>query len=708
MSGTRIARVQMPDGQIARLEVPEGTTPQQIESFVFNQMAGQRNEKMLGYAKPGDTAPMRGAPDAIDAGARAAMKPTGVERFGRGFADVSQGAKQGYLLLKDMATGGDEAAAYTTDKSDELARYEAGRGPDAGIDLLRLAGNLVATAPAMAAPGGASMSLLTRMASGAGAGGAASGVMFTPEGESKAGQIALGAGVGGAAPAVLQGGKAVVRKVADWMKPEISVSMPAQAQRIAGELEIKLQQQGVEWNKLTSDVRTSLLEDAQRTLTAGGTLDDVMLGRKALIESVGAKPTRAAVTRSPRDWQAEKNLRGIVGVGDDIVTREQGNAQAMVDYLGKLRAASGGKSATAYEAGESGVKAIQAQRAESEKAVDALYDAYRTHGAQDAAVPATKLADALGKVADEIGTENIPAAVHSRLKEFGLMGEKQTKLLTVNEADKLNRLLNNNNPGHGAGSLAVGRLKTALSQAMLEVAPEGKAGVEALTKARAAAAQMFREGEASKGVAAAIDDVHPDKFVDRFILKAPVRDMKITLAQLQKSPGGVQAIADVKGHLLDSLLLKATGATNLDDVAGKPFSGVKFSKALDALEPEKLHAIYSPAEIESLRALQKASKLLTEEVPFSDVNYSKTASALANLLQKVGSTPLLGQLVSPIIGAGKIGMDWVKSAADRKQVAEIIIGSAGKAGQKAPLPVYQLERAAPALAAGVKAQPSSE
>jgi hypothetical protein len=62
----------------------------------------------------------------------------------------------------------------------------------------------------------------------------------------------------------------------------------------------------------------------------------------------------------------------------------------------------------------------------------------------------------LGKVADEIGTENIPAAVQSRLKEFGLLGAKQTKLLTVNEADKLNRLLNNNNPGNGPGSLAMG------------------------------------------------------------------------------------------------------------------------------------------------------------------------------------------------------------------------------------------------------------
>lgn len=32
----RIARVQMPDGRIARISVPEGTTPEQVESFAFN------------------------------------------------------------------------------------------------------------------------------------------------------------------------------------------------------------------------------------------------------------------------------------------------------------------------------------------------------------------------------------------------------------------------------------------------------------------------------------------------------------------------------------------------------------------------------------------------------------------------------------------------------------------------------------------------
>jgi predicted signal transduction protein with EAL and GGDEF domain len=47
--------------------------------------------------------------------------------------------------------------------------------------------------------------------------------------------------------------------------------------------------------------------------------------------------------------------------------------------------------------------------------------------------------------------------------------------------------------------------------------------------------------------------------VQKFIIGAPAREMKATLAELGKSAQGQQAVSDVKGHVLDSLLLKATG-----------------------------------------------------------------------------------------------------------------------------------------------------
>lgn len=685
---------------------PAGYTPERITFAIENDILPKVNAM----------APAKGRPAPKDFSEP--EKPSGFVRFGRGMADVWEGGRQIANWVGDRVQGieGDspETAAYTRDRTAENELYERGRQRgaitisdlvkgqqgDPGIDWWRLGGNVAATLPAVAVPGGASMKLLNRMGAGAAGGAIASGVQFVPEGESRAQRTAEGAVLGGVAPAAIQAVKGGAGRLMDFVRPSVSTAVPQQAQRIAGELEIKLQQQGVDWNKLTTEVRSSLMDDAAKTLNAGGTLDDVMLQRKALIESVGAKPTRAAVSRAPKDWQEEMNLRGGPG-GEVIMKRHSDNAAAMQDYLQKLRTGTGGKTGTAIETGESAVGAIKKLDADKDAAVGKLYDAFRASGAQDAAVPPSKIADAMGKVADEIGHENIPPAVMTRLREFGLVDGKQTKLLTVNEADKLNRLLNNNNPGNGPASTAIGRIKAAVNQALLDVEPAGKEGVEALKTARAAAAQRFAERDASAGISAAVDDVAPDRFVQKFIINAPARDMKATLAELRKSADGVQAVKDVKGRVMDTLLMKATGASNVDDLVGKPFSGARFGKALDAIEPEKLHALFSLSEVESLRALQKASKLLTEEVPFSDVNHSKTAAALANLLQKIGSTPLLGQVVGMIAGPVKFGVDWAKNATDRKQVAEILLGSAAKGGERAKLPPAAIERFAPAGAAAV-------
>ena len=695
-----IARVQLPDGKVARLEVPDGTTPQQVESFVLENLSKFQTKDFS-------------QPDA----------PSGLERFGRGMADVAEGLQQGANYLTDRLQGikGDsaETAAFNAQKTDEGRLYErgrvrgattqadmeAGRKGDPGMDWMRLAGNIVATTPVMAIPGGAATTLGARAATGAAQGAAASAAMFTPEGESKLKQTLIGAGFGAAAPVVLDAVKMGVRAGINRFGAETMDPAKNGALRKALEQDVSqaLQSRGIDWKTLTNDVRDSMLQDAAGALKVGGKLDPKALARKADIQAVGAKPTVASVTRDPRAWQTEKNLRGIQGVGEPIVKREQENAAALVDYLGKIRSGTGGKASTAYEAGESAVNAIKANDAAKEAAVTKLYDAFRASGAQDAAVPATKVADALGKVADEIGTENIPAAVLNRLKEFGLMGGKQTKLLTVNEADKLNRLINNNNPGNGPASLALGRVKGALNQALLDVAPEGQQGVEALKAARAAAAQRFAEADASKGITAALEDVSPDNFVQRFIVKAPVKELSATLAELKKTPEGLQAVKDAKGHILGDLLLKATGATNLDDTAGKAFSGVKFGKALDAIEPEKLHQLFTPEEIGMLRTLQRASKHLTAEVPFSDVNYSKTTAALANLMLKAGNAPILGQIVAPVMGAMKLGADWLKDANARKQVAEALLGGIPAQGAQSAsraLPVFGMERAAPVGAAG--------
>lgn len=646
-------------------------------------------------------------PDAIEKSALEAMKPTRLERLGRGFADITQGARQLYLNAKDAVTspsmsdlvlGNRESDRYTREKTDEANLYEKGRGPDAGIDWMRLGGNVAATLPAALIPGGQAASLLTRAGAGAAQGAVSSGVMFTPEGQSKIEQTLIGAGFGAAVPAAIEG----VRRAWGSLGQKVAGGLPVNPSQVQGTLTLELKQQGIDFNKLTQNVQQSLIDDVTNALKTGGKVDASALARKADIESVGAKGTQAAVTRAPKDWQTQANMRGITGVGEPIAERQASDAQAMIDYLSRLRTRGGGSATTPAEAGETAINALRNQDENLRQGVNAAYDVARDHLGRAAPMDSAGFSRAANLALDEqmLGAY-LPSEVRSILNDV-TAGKIP---FNVNTAVQIDSTLSAAQRSAGQGSpqaLAIGKVRDALNNAAI-ADNVGQDAKQAFDTARAAARSRFQLHDEVPAMGAAIDDATPDRFVEQFFTRKQVDSgtLNRTIRQLRTTPEGTQAINDIKGTIFDSLLMKATGATNVDDVTGRAFSGRNFAKALDAIPPEKLNALFTTSEMDALRTLQRASKYLTEEVPFSDVNYSKTSQALANLLMKIGQTPLLGGIVSPIIGAGKIGADWVKSAADRKAVADLLLTSAGQRGAALQLPPPGgIAQALPAVAAG--------
>lgn len=612
-------------------------------------------------------------------------RPTRLERFGRGFADIAQGGKQ--LALKAGETLGvvpeGSEAAYTAEKSDELARYERGRGPEAGVDWARLAGNVAATLPAAAVPGGAAASMGARAASGAAQGALASSTMFTPEGESRLENILVGAAFGGAVPVVMQGAKQAILGLARRVQPS------AQAMAgIASELAQELSANGVDWSKLPAAVQQSLLADARAAVQSGSGFSGEQLARKATIEAVGATPTRAAVTRAPRDWQREKNLRGIEDVGEPIVEREQANAQAMQGYLRKL----GGAGRSAYQVGDEVTSAVEGRFKDTGRDVSAVYGKVR-ETAPEAAIFPSKLSATLDTLGDIADADTVVQSVTRRLKRLGALDPETAQALDINKAEELRKFIGALDTGTPTKKMAVSRLMSSLDDDVLE-----HAGADAFAGARAAAKARFEEFGARPVKALLEGKIAPEDVVERLVLGGKVDDVRSLMKTLRASSGGQTAVQGVKGAVLDHLMLKATGATSLDEIPGR-FSGARFSKALDAMEPEKLHQVFNPAEIEALRTLQKASRLLTEEVPFSDVNHSKTAAALANLLLKIGSTPIFGQLAGMVAAPVKMGVDWAKNAKERREVVELLLGK--MQGAARPAPVYGAEKYAPAVGAGL-------
>lgn len=217
-----IARFQMPDGRIARFEVPEGTTPEQAQEMIAQslpQLEQAPVEPQSGFAK--------GMRDPIDAGAQLLTKalPDSVvdagNRLNNWLAD-----KTG--LVGRLPEGGVDQSVRESEASYQAQRKASGK---TGMDWGRMAGNILSPVNVAAAsriPQAATMA--GRVGVGAGTGAMFGAAQPVTQGEfwkEKAKQAGLGAVTGGALPAVTGG-------VARVVSPNASVNPDLKMLRDAG------------------------------------------------------------------------------------------------------------------------------------------------------------------------------------------------------------------------------------------------------------------------------------------------------------------------------------------------------------------------------------------------------------------------------------------------------------------------------------------
>lgn len=614
-------------------------------------------------------------------------EPSAVVRTGRGMMDMVQGIKQIGLMASDAFTGKNEADQYTKQVGEEIALYEKGRGKDAGFDWMRLAGNI---AMALPLPGGVGATPAKRALSGAVAGGAQGGMMFTPEGESKGAQIATGAVTGAVVPLAVEKVAGMVRGGANRAADVVSDV----TRRTVDDMQIEktvadtLKLQGIDFNVLSQQARDVLRKEAQAQLQTGGNLNADALGRIAKAAQVDprlapggmAGITRGQATRMPQDWQTEQNLRSIQGVGDDL--RERFARQGLIMGEAAERIKGGTQAATdrPFQAGEKAIEAVQKKFAETGDEVSALYRAAReTVGAQ-ADVPIAPLQSRAMQALNEFD-DVIPAPIKSRLQDLGIdrMGPVQPKrAFTVEEAESLDKLINKRwDASNKPMTAALSELKGALRDSLDKVGSDtGTAAAQAFRAAKGQAAARFDEF-GQKIARAATDDVAPDRFVRKFVTGGDVRDIRglvktLTTGTPEQIARGEQALNSIRAATLTEIF-EGRGA-----LADGMLSGTKLEKALKDIGPERLNAIFTPDQVRSLERLKGVSLDLTKPPPLSDINYSRTASALANILNSIGKVPGLGM-------AAKIAQSETERL--QRAAAETAMRGSAAAGQRVPMEV---------------------
>lgn len=560
---------------------------------------------------------------------------------------------------------------------------------DVGIDLARGVGNVLSPvnmALGKVMPGGGSTTLaVAGKGATAGAVGAATQPVTSEDyWKTKVVQTIGGATVG----AVLA---PVANKIATSLARYVQTKMGGNGiktpEGVEQEIRASFARDDIDVGQIPKNVMAKLTEEVKQSMASGKTVDAASTLRKMDFERAGIAPTTGQITRNPGQYSRELNLKGVQGVGEPLADRF---AQQQAQISARLRSGTAGPDE--YGAGQKLVELAKGKGAAMDTDIRASYKAFRDSTGKDLEVPLGGLAADYAKTLRNYGNE-IPGAVRSQFEELGLLTGKQTKLLTIEDAENLIRVINNHyNPLDKTRARALDELRNGLQNAVIGTTENGL-GMEAATlgkMARGTFADKAKLLETVPAFKAALDGAEPDDFVRKFVLNGKVRELN----EFSKivGPDGQKTMEQ---QMLTYLQKKAFGVNAAGDGAG---SQARFNSELDKIGKNKLVALLGESKTDELYNLGRVMAYIQQRPAGSSVNESQTGAAVANLFNKIGGTvkgaPYINDFVIKPIGAFK----------DRAEVANALRAQlAENPAQLDPKTVNALARLMGASAVGAGA-----
>lgn len=589
--------------------------------------------------------PMRvvqGMRDPIDAGAQ--LLPRGLEQVSSGFGLAPNAVSEFF---------GKEAKRVDTGVSENERLYEQARKATGGegYDFARLAGNVVSPANAAVAsrlPAAASVG--GRVLQGAALG--ATGGALTPVNtetnpdfaSTKAGQMALGAATGAVVTPLM--GKLtdyVGAKLAGMRKPPDAV-LQKTAEDFAAEARL-------DWAKMSQRERSELVNQVRQAAQANAGQDPAAALRIADFKQEGMPYLQGQVTRDPTQFAREKNLSQLAGTGDPIKERLMQQGAQLRTKVGSF----GAGADTEQSAGAALANALKNYDEKLSGGVRSAYQAARQSAGKDAEVPMQGIAQDFVEVLDNFG-DKIPSGVRNQFIKYGIApgGDMtQRKLFTVEEADKLLKVINANQSNDPATNTALATLRNSVKKA---VTTDG--GVDdVFSGARKAAASRFALQDAVPALeAAASGRANPDTFVQNYVVNKSAQTKHVQeLARILKE-GDPEAFDQARAQVGAYLQRKAFGENAAGD---KPISPERYAAALRELGPDKLKAFFSEQEVVQLQRLGRIGAYVDAVPNASKPNTSGNWGAISNLAQKVPGVPtslaLAGALKSGVSNQLDVG-----------------------------------------------------
>lgn len=459
--------------------------------------------------------------------------------------------------------------------------------------------------------GGKVANAALRVGGGAATGAAAGGLIGGEEG-AQGGAVAGGllGGIGG--PVLEKLGGAVARRLAKPTGGEIAaqsqVAVDDAVRQVADDL-------GVPVESLPQATVAQIRDDVAQALQRGEQIDAAAMMRQRDFERIGAQPLLGQITRDPTQFAQELNLRGV---SPEIAGRLREQNIALQKAFGQPAAGA----TESYQAGSQIGEALRGYDVARKGEVSALYKAARESAGKDLEIPLQGMAQDVADVLDNFG-DKVPSGVINQFKKYGLLGEKQTKLFTVEEADKLMKVINSNVSNDPATNAALSRLRDSVRMSVEQV----DAGGGVFAPAVKAAKERFSQMDAIPALKAVAEgNAAPDSFVQQFVVRGKTDEVK-RLAELLKKQSP-ESFTQAKAQMADDIKRAAFGENLAGDAAVSP---ERLAKKLRELGSEKMGAFFSPAEIENYQTAARVAAYIAKHPNAAPVNTSNTL--VAQLMQ---------------------------------------------------------------------------
>jgi hypothetical protein len=210
----------------------------------------------------------------------------------------------------------------------------------------------------------------------------------------------------------------------------------------------------------------------------------------------------------------------------------------------------------------------------------------------------------------------------------------QRKIFTVEEADKLLKVINANQSSVKATNAALSALRGAVKKAVTEDAGAD----DVFAGARKLAAEKFRIQDAVPALeASASGAVNPDTFVTKFLVSKNAQTEQVQqLAKILRETDP-QAFSEARAQVGAYLQRQALGENLAGDKAIRP---EMYAKALREIGDGKLSAFFSPQEIASMQRQSRIAAYIDSVPNASRPNTSGNWQAISNVAQRLPGMPM--------------------------------------------------------------------